>query len=121
MLFITAFASNVYQVHGWQKTWKPERKNSARSGQVNFHPKKLAGVKAIAEDIQIGVSPAYNKTDAEIAEGVLNGLKWNTAVQEEKIKIKVENGYVTLEGKLICFNFNKSDLYQFSSWCLSYN
>ena len=79
------------------------------SGQVDSYPKKLvaenaakkiAGVKAIAEDIQIGVSPAYNKTDADIAEAVLNALKWNTAVQEEKIKIKVENGNVTLEGEV---------------------
>ena len=78
------------------------------SGQIDTYSKKLsaekaakkvAGVKAIAEDIQIGVSPAYNKTDTEIAEAVLNALKWHTAVEEEKIKIKVENGNVTLEGE----------------------
>ena len=79
------------------------------SGQVDSYSKKLAaenaakkiaGVKAIAEDIQIGVSPAYNKTDTEIAAAVLNALKWHSAVQEEKIKIKVENGNVTLEGEV---------------------
>lgn len=62
--------------------------------------KKIAGVKAIAEDIQIGVSPSYNKTDAEIAAAVLNALKWHTAVQDEKVKIKVENGFVTLDGEV---------------------
>ena len=79
------------------------------TGQVDTYSKKLAaenaakkiaGVKAIAEDIQIGVSPEYNKTDTEIAEAVLNALKWHTAVQEEKIKIKVENGNVRLEGEV---------------------
>jgi osmotically-inducible protein OsmY len=60
--------------------------------------KKVSGVKAVAEDIQVGVSPAYRKTDTEIAEAVLNALKWHTAVREDKIKIKVENGVVTLEG-----------------------
>ena len=79
------------------------------SGQIDTYSKKLSaenaakkvtGVKAIAEDIQIGVSPAYNKTDAEIAEAVLNALKWHTAVQEEKVKIKVENGNVKLEGEV---------------------
>ena len=79
------------------------------SGQVDTYSKKLsaekaakrmAGVKAIAEDIQIGVSPAYNKPDTEIAEAVLNALKWHTVVQEEKLKIKVENGNVTLEGEV---------------------
>jgi osmotically-inducible protein OsmY len=62
--------------------------------------KKIVGVKAIAEDIQIGVSPADNKTDAEIAAAVLNALRWHTGVQDEKIKIKVENGFVTLDGEV---------------------
>lgn len=79
------------------------------SGQVDSYSKKLAaekatkkiaGVKAIAEDIQIGVSPTYNKTDAEIAAAILNALKWHTGVQDEKIKIKVENGFVTLDGEV---------------------
>ena len=79
------------------------------SGQVDSYLKKIAvedaakkisGVKAIAEDIQIGVSPANKKTDTEIAEAVVNALKWHTAVQEDKIKIKVENGLVRLEGEV---------------------
>jgi VCBS repeat-containing protein len=79
------------------------------SGQVDAYSKKIAaeksaknvtGVKAIAEDIQIGVSPTHDKTDTEIAEAVLNALKWHTAVQEEKIKIKVENGNVRLDGEV---------------------
>jgi osmotically-inducible protein OsmY len=79
------------------------------SGQVDSFSKKLAaekaakkvaGVKAVAEDIQVGISPSFLKTDAEIAEAVLNALKWHTAVQEEKIKIKVEEGVVRLEGEV---------------------
>lgn len=62
--------------------------------------KKVAGVKAVAEEIEVGISPSFRKTDAEIAEAVLSALKWHTAVQEEKIKIKVEDGYVKLEGEV---------------------
>jgi osmotically-inducible protein OsmY len=66
-----------------------------------FFPQKVKRcVKAIAEDIQIGVSPVARKTDAEIAEAVFNALKWHSAVPEEKVKIKVEDGIVTLEGEL---------------------
>jgi len=61
--------------------------------------KKVAGVKAIAEDIQVGVSPIYRKTDAEVAEAILNALKWHSVIQEDKIKIKVEDGIVKLEGE----------------------
>lgn len=79
------------------------------SGQVDTYGKKLAaenaakkvaGVKAIAEDIQVGVSPAYRKTDAEIAEAVLNALKWHTAIPDDRIKVKVEDGMVKLEGEV---------------------
>lgn len=62
--------------------------------------KKVAGVKAVAEDIQVGISPSYRKTDAEIAEAVLKALKWSTAIKEEKVKIKVEDGNVKLEGEV---------------------
>lgn len=79
------------------------------SGMVDSYSKKLfaevaakrvAGVKALAEDIQVGNSPSYRKTDAEIAEAVLNALKWHTAVQEDQIQIKVEDGNVRLEGEV---------------------
>lgn len=79
------------------------------SGQVDSYSKKLlaekvtkrvAGVKAVAEDIQVGIAPGNRKTDAEIADAVLNALKWHTAVQDEKIKIKVEDGCVILEGEV---------------------
>lgn len=79
------------------------------SGNVNSYTKKIAaekaakrvsGVKIVAEDINVGISPDYRKTDTEIAEAVLNALKWHSAVQEEKIKIKVEDGIVKLEGEV---------------------
>jgi osmotically-inducible protein OsmY len=62
--------------------------------------KKVFGVRAVAEDIQIGDSPSYHKTDAEIAESVVSALRWNSGVPDEKIKVKVENGVVTLEGEV---------------------
>jgi osmotically-inducible protein OsmY len=62
--------------------------------------KKVSGVKAVALDIQVGVSPTFKKTDSEIAETVLNALRLHTAVQEDRIKIKVEDGVVTLEGEV---------------------
>jgi osmotically-inducible protein OsmY len=79
------------------------------SGKVDSYSKKLSaeraakkvvGVKAVAEDIQIGVSPAFSKTDTEIAQAVISALKWHTSVPDDKIKIKVENGNVTLEGEV---------------------
>jgi osmotically-inducible protein OsmY len=62
--------------------------------------KAISGVTAVAENIQVGESPFFRRTDTEIAEEVLNILKWHSTVQENKIKIKVEQGVVTLEGEV---------------------
>lgn len=79
------------------------------TGVVDSYAKKLvaervakntSGVRALAEEIQVGVSPAGHKTDTEIAKAILNALKWHSAVNEEKIKIKVEDGVVTLQGEV---------------------
>ena len=77
------------------------------SGLVDNFPKKLAaervaktvlGVKAVALDIQVGISPITRKSDTELAEACINALKWDSAVPDDKIKLKVENGFVVLEG-----------------------
>jgi osmotically-inducible protein OsmY len=85
------------------------------SGQVDSYAKKIgaelavkkiAGVKALAENIHVGVSPVYLRSDAEIAAAVANALKWHTAVTEDKIKIIVEKGVVTLTGE-VDWNFQR--------------
>ncbi|MGZ4033410.1 MAG: BON domain-containing protein, partial [Bacteroidia bacterium] len=79
------------------------------SGMVDTYGKKVAaenatkrvsGVKAVAEDIVVKISSLGKKSDTEIAEAVLNALKWHSAVREDKIKVKVEDGWVTLEGEV---------------------
>jgi osmotically-inducible protein OsmY len=70
--------------------------------------KKILGVKAVAENITVGLSPLNMRTDTEIAEAVLNALKWHTAVRQDKIKIRVEQGVVTLEGA-VDWNFERQN------------
>lgn len=72
--------------------------NYAQKVEAEKAAKKITGVKAIAEDIQIGVSPSYKKTDTEIAESVMNALRWHAAVPEENLKVTIEDGIVKLEG-----------------------
>jgi osmotically-inducible protein OsmY len=77
------------------------------SGIVDTYPKKMAaervtknviGVKAVALDIQVGISPVNRKSDTEIAEACVNALRWDSSVPDDKITIKVENGTVSMEG-----------------------
>jgi len=60
--------------------------------------RRVGGVKAVAEDIEIKYSDSLTKNDSEIAEAIINALKWHSAINENKINVKVENGVVTLNG-----------------------
>lgn len=62
--------------------------------------KNVAGVKAVVEKIEINFGSWGKTSDTEIAEAVLSAFKWNMVIPNDKIKIKVENGWVTLEGEL---------------------
>lgn len=68
--------------------------------------KKVAGVKAVAEEILVRVSGSRQFSDLDIAQAVVNTLKWNSNVEDESIDVKVENGIVTLDGELE-WNFQK--------------
>ncbi len=62
--------------------------------------KKVAGVKALAENVTVGIAPDYERSDTELADAVVHALKWNISVPDDKIMIKVENGIVALEGEV---------------------
>jgi osmotically-inducible protein OsmY len=62
--------------------------------------KKVRGVRAVAEEIEVRIPMVTRRTDADIARAALNALHWHVQVPEERIKVKVENGWVTLEGEL---------------------
>jgi osmotically-inducible protein OsmY len=62
--------------------------------------KKVAGVKALVENIEVKLPNSWFKTDEEIARDVLNALKSDWTVPDDKIAVKVEDGWVTLEGEL---------------------
>jgi osmotically-inducible protein OsmY len=54
------------------------------------------GVSAVANDIQ--VKPLFKKTDADIAAAALTALKERVDVPDERIKLTVQDGWITLEG-----------------------
>lgn len=62
--------------------------------------KKVAGVKAIAESLMVGIAAEFTRSDTEIADAVVHALKWNILVPDEKIMVKTENGVVSLEGEV---------------------
>jgi osmotically-inducible protein OsmY len=62
--------------------------------------KRVAGVKAVANEIDVKLPTSSVRTDEDIAIACVNALKVNNAVPDEKIKVLVEKGWVTLEGEV---------------------
>jgi osmotically-inducible protein OsmY len=69
--------------------------------------KSVAGVKVVVEKIEIRFpSNSFTQDDNEIATEVVNAFKWNVEVPNDKVKVKVERGWLTLEGE-VEWNFQK--------------
>jgi len=62
--------------------------------------KKIKGVKAVAEDIEVKYGIEFQKTDKEIAKAIVRAFEWNTAVPEDKITIEIQSGWITLSGEV---------------------
>jgi osmotically-inducible protein OsmY len=85
----------------------------ALSGTVDTYTKKMEaekaakrviGVEEVTEDIEVKVPSNKRRNDTEITQAIVNAfiivnaLKWQSAIPEDRIKIKVENAWVTLDG-----------------------
>jgi len=62
--------------------------------------KRVHGVKAVANEIDVKLPGSSQLSDADIAAEVVNALKANYYVPDDKIKVTVSKGWVTLEGEV---------------------
>lgn len=80
------------------------------TGTVDSYAKKLEaedaaknvkGVKAVVVQLQIEFNSDWVKEDDSVIAGeIINAAKWNWEIPEDKIKAKVEKGWVTLDGEV---------------------
>lgn len=60
--------------------------------------RRVSGVKALAVEIEVRLSPSYKRSDSDIAAAVQRAIDWNVVVPDNCIQPKVENGWITLNG-----------------------
>lgn len=79
------------------------------TGIVNSYKKKLqaenaaknvVGVKVVVVEIKVIYDSSIMKNDTEIANEIINAWRYNWEIPSDKIKVKVENGWVFLDGEL---------------------
>ena len=62
--------------------------------------KRVKGVRAIAEGIEVRPYGSHVTADDEIAKRAAKALHWNAAVPRDGIQVRVEDGVITLMGKV---------------------
>ncbi len=83
----------VVTLSGHVETFAEKRYAEAAASRVK-------GVKAVAEEIVVTLPFAMKRTDDQIAAAILDRFAWDVSVPKDKVKVKVQDGWVTLTGEV---------------------
>ena len=62
--------------------------------------RRVKGVKAVAEEIEVRLPADTRRSDEHIAAAVIERLYWNVSIPRNSVKVQVEHGWLTLTGQL---------------------
>jgi osmotically-inducible protein OsmY len=62
--------------------------------------RRVRGVKAVAEEIEVRLPSDAERADDEIAAAAIECLKWDVSVPHDAVKVTVEKGWITLTGQV---------------------
>jgi osmotically-inducible protein OsmY len=88
--------------------------NYERKLQAENAAKGVAGVKAVVEKIFVDFGESEEVNDNKIADEILSAFKWNWDIPNHTLKVKVEEGWVSLDGELE-WNYQKQAAYSSAS------
>ncbi len=86
------------------------------TGHVSSYAEKVAaehaaqrvkGVRGIAEEIEVRYPDAKKTADDEIAKRALSIIGWDTTIPDDRLMVKVQNGWITLSGE-VAWNYQRS-------------
>jgi osmotically-inducible protein OsmY len=97
---VAAIQPGVVTLSGTVATYV-EKVNAERAA------KRVSGVRAVVNDIEVRPIGSMKRNDTDIAQAVLRALEWDIAVPHEKIKARVDDGWVILEGE-VALQFQRS-------------
>jgi osmotically-inducible protein OsmY len=70
--------------------------------------KRVHGVKAVANDLDVKLLYDSKRSDTDIAHAALRALEWDTRIPHEALKVTVKNAWVTLDGQ-VEWQFQRDD------------
>jgi osmotically-inducible protein OsmY len=75
-------------------------KSYADKYEAEAAAKRVAGVVAVANDIQVRMPSVDERPDPEIARDAVAAIKAQLPISSEKMKVVVKDGWITLEGEV---------------------
>jgi osmotically-inducible protein OsmY len=96
-----AVKDGIVTLTGWVDSYS--KKWAAEEAAHRVH-----GVKAVADDIEVRLSGADERTDADIAAAAVRAIEWDAFVPIDKIDVTVSKGWVTLKGE-VEWQYQKQD------------
>ncbi|NKC33614.1 BON domain-containing protein [Falsiroseomonas selenitidurans] len=79
--------------------------------------RRVKGVSAIAEEIEVKLPFQTERGDDDIAAAVVDRLGWDTSIPRDAVKVRVEKGWVTLTGEVEWY-FQKSAAESEIAWLM---
>src|SRR5262245_40394235 len=73
---------------------------------AEFAVARVRGVKAIVNELDVCIPKSSERTDEDIAGAAVDALAWITEVPKDQVKVKAENGIITLIGN-VNWNYQK--------------
>jgi len=62
--------------------------------------KRMAGVKGLANDLEVKLPGDARRTDTDLASAAVKALEWDVRVPHQRIKLRASDGWITLEGQV---------------------
>lgn len=75
-------------------------KTFAQNDAVSRAVHRIAGVRGLVIRLEVKLAPDHKRSDEELREAALHALRWNSLVPEGKVKVEVEDGWLTLMGEV---------------------
>lgn len=60
--------------------------------------KRVEGVRAVANELEVRLASNLRRTDADIAAAALDALRWRPKIPADRLQVTVSDGWLTLEG-----------------------
>jgi osmotically-inducible protein OsmY len=61
---------------------------------------RVSGVRGIALELDVQPAPHATRSDSDIAKAALHALRWHSWVPNDRLRVEVEDGWVTLSGEV---------------------